>query len=70
MIRYAIVATQHERSHQPDEFFGALRQRSIIVSPRIQVEEALNPEMSGVQNPLVHLAAERVEFLDAAVTLV
>src|SRR6267143_1281192 len=63
VIGDTIITTKHERCDQPHQLFCFPRQRAIIVSLGIKVEEAFDLEVSFFQNLLVHFLPVRFELL-------
>lgn len=67
MVGDAIVAPQHERRDQPAEFLGAPVERAVFVRARIEIEEALDAQVPGVENLRVCFAPKFVELVNAVV---
>lgn len=63
VIRDAVVAAQHYRSDQTEQFFGALVERPIFVGLRVEREESFDAEMIAAQQLFIHVGAVTIEFV-------
>jgi hypothetical protein len=61
----AVVAAQHQRGGQPEQFLGARVQRSVGVSLRIQTEETLDAEVINGKDAFVHAGTVGFKFIQA-----
>ena len=63
----AVIAAQHERSDQPEEFLGFAIERAIPVALAVEAEESVDAKMIERKDALVHcltLGFERLELFE------
>ncbi|KAG1449444.1 hypothetical protein G6F57_016628 [Rhizopus arrhizus] len=70
VVADAVVAAQHHRGHQAQQFLGLHVQRAGLVGLRIQREEAAHHLVRFAQDALVHALAEFGELGDAVLAAV
>jgi len=61
----AVVAAQHHRRDQAEQLLGLHVECAGLVAAGVEREEALDLEVAGLQDALVHALAEPAEFFQA-----
>ena len=62
VIGDAVVAAQHQGGDQPKHFLRLHAQRAGLVGPAVESEEAIDREVAGAQNQVVHPGAKGIEI--------
>jgi hypothetical protein len=63
VVRYAVVAAQHNRRNQAEQLFGAFVECTIFIGLRIECEESLNSQVIAAEQLFVHFRSIPIEFV-------
>ena len=64
VIRYAVIAPEHERRYEPEQLFRFGIERAAFLGLMIERKESLDAKMLAAQYSLVHLLAVIIEFVN------